>query len=105
MVNITRVSYGRLVNLGNYENERIEATTEVNGETAEEALQALRAWVGEQIGTTRRDLEERDRAQQLRYQVAEYEQRLKDARAKWDKAEAFMKSHGIDTSAYGDLPF
>lgn len=45
-----KVSYARLVNLGNYENERIELTDDVHpDETPDQAYARVRAWVFEQI--------------------------------------------------------
>lgn len=43
---IITVSYGKTVNLGNYESARLDATAQVeSGETPEDALSKLKTWV------------------------------------------------------------
>ena len=53
------VTWARLVNLGNYENERIEASGVVEeGETGTEARQKIQAYVEEQVALCKAEREE-----------------------------------------------
>lgn len=46
---VTTVSYGRTVNLGNFESARLDATAELEpGDTREDVPAQLRAWIDEQ---------------------------------------------------------
>ena len=52
---ITTVSYGLTVNLGNYESARLDATATIGpNETPDEALDKLRSWVNGQASKERR---------------------------------------------------
>lgn len=47
-VNIKTISFSRLINTGNYENVRIEATIEIaEGENCNKSYSALKSWVDE----------------------------------------------------------
>lgn len=47
---LTRIEYKRLSNLGNFENETISASAEIeDGEDAAEAMTQLRRWVAERL--------------------------------------------------------
>ena len=51
---IITVTYGRTVNLGNYESARLDATAQVEeAETAEDALGKLRTWIEQQADAER----------------------------------------------------
>lgn len=75
--NITSVTYERLVNLGNYENERLSATVDISlDEPPEEVFEYLYRWVNDQLKTERRvaiaqqrlrDLEQQEK--ELRYKI------------------------------------
>ena len=53
MGQITRVMYQRVLNLGNYEAERVEAEAVVNeGESANLVLAHLKAFVNSELGLT-----------------------------------------------------
>lgn len=48
---VRAVRYGRLLNLGNYENERVEVEILPDeGQSPAEALEEARAWVNAQLG-------------------------------------------------------
>ena len=50
---VTEITYGRTINLGNYESERIDMTAQVDeDETAEDALALLEAQVALAASTT-----------------------------------------------------
>lgn len=103
---ITSVSYSRLVGLGNYENERVGATADVEqDEDWEHVLIALKGRVLEQVTNNESDRNLASRRDDLTYQIRDYEDRLAKAEKKWAAAEAFLKAHGIDPSPWADLPF
>lgn len=60
---IITVTYGRTVNLGNYESARLDATAEVErGETPEDALGRLREWIEAQVENERMARKSPDKA-------------------------------------------
>lgn len=103
---ITSVSYSRLVGLGNYENERIGATADVEqDEDWEHVLLALKGRVLGQLAAQEESHTLVDRREELKYEVRDLEDRVAKAGKKWEAAEAFLKAHGIDPSPWADLPF
>jgi hypothetical protein len=99
---IATVEYRRLRSFGNYENECIGATAEVGtNETAYEALSHLKAWVNEKLADTEREVEGRRRDENERWEASqelrELRQQIADAREVWEKARAFLASHGLDS--------
>lgn len=79
------VTYARLVNLGNYENERVEYEDAVRpGETPEAAYERVRAWVYAQLAREdeMRDLEARKKA--LRGEIFEAEEKARRVRREWE---------------------
>lgn len=111
---ITQVHYQKLVNLGDYENERFGAWATVEqGEVPEEALEALKQWVLEQ-GDAAREVKETIAKLQvqlenlefkLRERSREYEQMAK----RWTEARDFLEKLGLKVPAYilqdNDIPF
>jgi hypothetical protein len=96
---ITKVSYAKLTNLGNYENEKIELEAVVKeGEDWKIVLEELRTQVSEQTkGTV--DL------RKIREEFYEKEQQLNDLTLKveraqkiWETVSTFMKAQGINTN-------
>lgn len=51
---ITTITYRRIKNLGNYENEQLEATTIVSSGSANDELYKLKLWVNTQLGITKK---------------------------------------------------
>lgn len=100
------VSYSRLVGTGNYENERVSANADVeDGETPEQALDALKVWVLGQITDHESARALESRQTELQYAIQDYELRTEHAKKRWEMAEAFLKSHGINPDRWTDLPF
>src|SRR5215469_5458345 len=110
---ITDVTYGHLFNLGNYENERFEATAIVTiDQTAEEAMAELRAWVMAQGTQERRQRDaDREQARLIEHKSEELhdlERELAALQQRIDNARAFLKATGIPEPAswdVDDIPF
>lgn len=103
---ITSVSYSRLVGLGNYENERVGITAEVApDENADDVLASLRRWVNARVTDHESNRELEGRQTELQYAIQDYELRTEHAKKRWEMAEAFLKSHGINPDRWTDLPF
>ena len=93
---ITQVTYRRLVTTGNYSNEAVEATATVeDGESAEGALDALKAWVCERLNARLDITADRQAAEQAKWDLRSVEHELATARERWAKAVAFLAAHGV----------
>ena len=65
-LNITNVTYERLVNLGNFENERLSATVQIGIEDSpEEAFEYLCQWVNGQLKVEKRIIKAEQKIQEL----------------------------------------
>lgn len=101
------VRYAKLVNLGNYENERLELEDYPRPEeTPEQAYLRIRGWVHEQLGKEDplRDLE--IRTAQLRGEVIDATSKLRKVRQRWEMAvrrhgelKALLEGHGVELEA------
>ena len=97
-MNITQVHYQKLASLGNYENERIGAWATVEeGQTPDESLATLIAWVEEQ-GQQRTGQEEevviaRNGRPAARHTL---EREITEMRETWRKARAFLQTVGLE---------
>lgn len=102
---ITTVRYERLRSFGNYENETVAATAQVeDGETPESALAALRQWVEAQLGEVEKLSQMRQRYDQLDWEVHAMEQRLRGAKSAYERVKAILERHGVELRD-DDLPF
>lgn len=107
---IVTVEYRRLRTFGSYQNETVGAVAELApGQSPDDALLALRAWVDQQLGDDgeRRDLTER--VNELRWQADEHERRIARANERWTAIIGFMEKLGIERPSdipetLGDLP-
>lgn len=103
---ITSVSYSRLVSLGNYENEKLGASARVeDDEDPVAALETLKEWVACRSVTAQQQYEINDRYQDLARQVGDYESRLESAKRKWESAAKILEAHGINPDPWEELPF
>lgn len=94
---ITEVEYRRLRSFGHFENEMVGAVAALQGdETPEDALQALRQWVDDKLGSAEQDAATLERSWQLRSQVTELERRIENAKREYDAAIRVLKVHGIE---------
>lgn len=114
-INITSVNYSKLVNLGNYENEKIAAWATVeDGQKPEEVLDGLRSWVDEQAGKRgglRDELSELERSiQDLQWKKRQLTDEMLNMGSLWKRQRAFLEKIGLELpgSVVGpddDMPF
>lgn len=103
---ITSVSYSRLVSLGNYENEKLGASARVEeDQDPVAALEQLKEWVACRSVTAQQQYELRDRYEDLHRQISDYESRLASAKRKWEAASKLLEAHGINPDPWEELPF
>lgn len=99
---IKTVYYSALINLGNYSNEKIGFTADIEeNETVESTIEALRLKVKEVGGVDAERLysEIRDKRQELR----ELERKVRKATEEWNALAEFLRSQGIKKDAV-DMP-
>jgi len=114
-IEITSVNYSKLVNLGNYENEKIAAWATVeDGQTPEDVLDGLRTWVDEQAGKRgglRDELSELERSiQELQWKKRQLTDEMLNMGDLWKRQRAFLEKIGVELprSVHGpddDMPF
>lgn len=112
---ITSVNYSKLVNLGNYENEKIAAWATVEEDQApEEVLAGLRTWVDDQAGKRgglRDELSELERSiQDLQWKKRQLTDEMLNMGSLWKRQRAFLEKLGLDLPASivgpdDDMPF
>jgi hypothetical protein len=109
---VTQVHYQMLMSLPNYENEKMGAWANVGvGETPEEAMADLKAWVIEQLTqfkAAKTSLEEINNQIYTRNHVLrEVDEKARQAQARWEKAKAFLEAIGLRIPAgfEDDIPF
>lgn len=99
---IKTVHYSALINVGNYNNEKIGFTADIEeNETVESTIEALRLKVKEVGGVDAERLysEIRDKRQELR----ELERKVRKATEEWNALAEFLRSQGIKKDAV-DMP-
>ncbi len=99
---IKTVHYSALINLGNYNNEKIGFTADIEeNETVESTIEALRLKVKEMGGVDADKMynEIRDK----RYQLGELERKVKKATEEWNALAEFLRSQGIKKDVV-DMP-
>lgn len=110
---IERVSYAKLFNLGNYENERVELTAELDYDDGH--LETLRALKDEVEGIGASHAAERGANRDASYKEYGAAARLERinadivvAEVRWKKALELLQKHGLNTedlTADDDIPF
>ena len=99
---IVTVEYRRLRTYGEYQNETVGAVAEIEGETPEQALSSLRAWVDGQLGDNDEQRKVSERVTDLRWKLDDYERKIRAAETRWAAIVAFMEKLGIERPA--DIP-
>lgn len=107
---IERIEYRQLKTFGNYENETVGATAVLeDGESPSDALADLKQWVRNELAMS---ISGRETRQQTRYEIESQQRELdalnesiETAKAKWDKAKAFLEKHGLQVDLYEAMPF
>ena len=103
---INTVGYRRLKNLGNYENEAIEATALVEDwEDPAQTLDALRNWVEDQLGIRETVSSLHDQCNDLRHELEQLNSQIAAAGQKWQKIEEFLARLGVKVTDVCDIPF
>lgn len=101
-VKITRIGYSALINLGNYNNERIELHAQIDeSETVPEVVEALRQKIRE-VGGRNAD-EMYNTLERGKRQLASLEQKIALATEKWNATAEFLRRQGIKPDA-NDMP-
>lgn len=102
-VTIDRVLYARLVNLGNYENERIEVEAKIpQGSTAEEVLDHLKTFVGDKTHSKDRYEDWCDDYWKKNRELKDLESKLEKTKRLWETATDFMVAQGLKDA--GEVP-
>lgn len=91
---IKTVHYSALINLGNYNNEKIGFTAQVGeSETVEQVIEKLREKVKQHGGSNAEDLYEKMWAGKR--ELAELERKIKKATDEWNATAEFLRAQGI----------
>ena len=100
---IITVEYRQLRTFGGYNNETVGAVAEVvDGQTPEELLAELKAWVDSMLGDHVERANLREAVSELRYQKEQLERHVSRAEQKWEAIIAFMQKLVIERPA--DIP-
>jgi hypothetical protein len=110
---IISVEYRRLISLPEYENVSVGGTARVEiGETADQALSKLSAWVESKISLHVAEQDEKREVAQKGRELMEIERRVGEAEKRWNKAKTFLERLGLklpreyyDPSHDDELPF
>lgn len=107
-MNITKVGYGKTINLGNYENAKYYFEAEINeGENWQVVVEQLQGNIAEfeQKQKDIKSLEEKVtslalREGRIRYDIEMAERKLADFQERWKEASGFLRQHGINPDSY-----
>lgn len=99
---IITVEYSALVNLGNYNNEKIGFTAQLqDGETPEQVVEALRNKVKEIAGPEADELYHQ--MSEGQYKLRKLNRQIEEATAKWNSTAEFLRTQGLKPEA-PDMP-
>jgi hypothetical protein len=101
MPTIEKIEYRKLVSTGDYSNITIGATAEVHyTETPEVALQALTAWVDEQLHAQTHSLADMANAEtklwRIKQDINAQQEKLYRARDKYEQMRKVLAANGIE---------
>jgi hypothetical protein len=106
---IQSISYKRLYNLGDFNNETLDVTASIeDGEDAAKTAIELRLFVVSQIGVQDRIHEWEKRQIQLKQEIELLEGQCQRAQERWNKIEAFLQKLGVkleQLNVVDDIPF
>lgn len=101
---IKTIHYSALLNLGNYQNEKIGFTAEIGeDETVEQVIEALRQKVRDNGGQNADELY--SKLYEGRHQLKELERRIGNATEQWNRTAEFLRAQGIKPEAVDMPPF
>lgn len=99
---ITKVVYHALFNLGDYENEKIELSAQLEeGETPEEVVPKLRERVTALAQPKQGEMW--NQRYELEQEIKQLEKRLAESRTSWNATAEFLRTQGIK-SEMPDMP-
>jgi dephospho-CoA kinase len=99
---IKTIHYSALLNLGDYSNEKIGFTAQIDdGETVEQVIETLRQKVKENGGVNADKLY--STMAKGRHELAKLEDRINKATAEWNALAEFLRTQGIKPDAI-DMP-
>lgn len=102
-ITIDRVVYSHLVNLGNYENERVEAEAKViDGLTPEQVVEQLKNFVHAHTHSREKYDQWCSRYWQQKNELEKLEMKVREAQDMWAKASTFLVAQGLKRTE--DLP-
>jgi hypothetical protein len=91
---VIQIEYSALYNTGNYENEKVGLTVQLEeGETVEETVLALRKKTAEMVGP--KAMEQVDLKQRLSRAVARMREEAELAAQEYEVAKNFMEAQGL----------
>ncbi len=111
---ITSVHYQRLINLGDYENERCGAWANVGAdETPEDAYAALHDWVDSNLNLEREAQQDvqllQNRKRALQNELSQLTVEIAEMRTRWEAAKRFVTGLGLEIPpsrvSDDDIPF
>lgn len=109
---ITSVEYRRLRTFGEYENETVGIVAEVDlGESPDDAMSAVRAYVDEQLQDREDGRGTLDRVRRAESRLREVGNLLQESEKRWIAAQKILAAAGVEVPKdYGDdglvdLPF
>lgn len=95
---IKTVEYSALINLGNYSNEKIGFTAQLEeGETVEQVVEQLRQKVKDNGGVNAEELY--DKLYKGRQELRALEAKIIKARQTWEQTAEFLKAQGLRPDA------
>jgi hypothetical protein len=106
---VPTVEYAKVFNLGNYENERIFFSDEVQpGETPGEAFERVKGWVLAKHDETKEVLSAEKQLLKVNRQINDAEYRLREIQFTWrdtvrrfDELRELLAKHGLDINPLG----
>jgi hypothetical protein len=97
------VTWGGTFGTGNFQNEKISATAEVDeGQSPETAIAVLKEFVLAQASKSVQD--EYLRKHILEREIAELEEKAKEAKAEWEQIAAFLVAQGLKPDGVASFP-
>lgn len=91
---VTQIEYSALYNTGNYENEKVGLTVQLEeGETVEETVLALRKKTAEMVGP--KAMEQVSLKHRLNLAVKDMQEKTEQAAQEYEQAKAFMEAQGL----------
>lgn len=96
MTNITVVKYGALVNLGNYENEKVELEAELeDGQDYQEVLEDLKLKVRSNLHSQQHYYDYCNRYNKAQRKLKDIEEKLQKAYDQWEETSNFLIVQGL----------